>query len=198
MKRLIVPSLLWIALSCAAATPAFATTIVAQTVEEMTAAASLVVLGSVVETRSDLVDGSIITLTTIETVSTWGPNAPAASVVVITPGGRVGDIATRVAGAETWAVGERVLVFLQDAGGGQYRSMALAFSKFTVRAGESGDVALREADGEMFLLGPDGNPTQVNAPDYPAVMPLPVLLQLIEESTVAPTSAPTSAPTNAP
>ncbi len=172
--------LLAISLTLSAPTAVSATTIVAQTLEEMASAADLIVLGVVIETHAELNDGNIITLTQIEVERQWGPAAAGEAVVtVVTPGGRVGDLATRVAGTETFTPGERVLIYLRGDGTGRFMSASLAFSKFTVRAGDAEPIAFREADGAMMILGPDGLPLDPGSDDYPSIIPLDDLLDTI-------------------
>lgn len=169
-----------IGLTLSAPTAASATTIVAQTLQEMASSSDLIVLGVVTETHAELVDGNIVTLTQIEVERQWGPAAAGeTTITVVTPGGRVGDLATRVAGTETFTPGERVVVYLRSDGTGRYASSALAFSKFTVRAGDSEPIAFREADGAMLILGPDGMPLETNSDDYPSIIPLDDLLDTI-------------------
>jgi hypothetical protein len=164
----------------AAPSAASATTIVAQTLQEMATTSDLIVLGVVTETHAELEDGNIVTLTEIEVEQQWGPAASGATTItVVTPGGRVGDLATRVAGTETFNPGERVVIYLRRNGDDRFSSSALAFSKFTVRAGDTEPIAFREADGTMMILGPDGLPVVGNSDEYPSFVPLDDLLDTI-------------------
>jgi len=71
------------------------------------------------------------TRVTLRRISTWRGAAPDV-VVVLVPGGRVGDVAQSVAGAPVFDPGEEVVVFLRLASPGRFRVLGLATGKFRV------------------------------------------------------------------
>lgn len=160
-----------------------ATTIVGGSTGELAASASLIIAGTVVSSEASYADSMIVTQTTIRVEQVYQGGVTSDEIIVVSPGGRVGDIATRVAGADTYSVGEHVLVFLQQGHDGSYGSVALAFSKFTLSPTEGGWIATRQADGAAVLMaGEDGR--LIDAGDtFPTVIPLEELEQQIESTT---------------
>ncbi|MCA9610354.1 MAG: hypothetical protein KC619_32385, partial [Myxococcales bacterium] len=102
------------------ASSAAATVMVRATVEELTAESERVVLGTVVDATAT--DGGprgergIFTRVEVAVEETWR-GAPNPSAVFWLHGGRVGNRAMHTHGQATFTVGERVVVFLDDAGG---------------------------------------------------------------------------------
>jgi hypothetical protein len=170
-------------------TPAGATTIVGGTVAELAASSDLVVAGTVLRTESTYADSMIVTRTTLRVEQVYQGGVTSNEIVIVSPGGRVGDLATRVAGADTYTSGEQVLVFLQQGQDGNYGSVALAFSKFTLAPSEGGWTATRQADGATVLVaGTDGTLVPADG-SFPSVVPLSVL-----EEQLAPSQAPEVVP----
>jgi hypothetical protein len=99
--------------------PAFAlaSTVVAMDVPTVTKAADVVVLGVVRQSvpRWTRDRTRIITDTEIEVAETW-KGASRARIVVMQPGGVVGDVGQKVEGVATFAEGERVVLFLEARG----------------------------------------------------------------------------------
>jgi hypothetical protein len=120
----------------ALAAPAAASTFVAATVEEVARSSEAVVRGRVVATAPRATaEGGIVTDVDVEVASAW-KGAPARTVRIVVPGGALRDIALRVEGAPTFAVGEEVVVFLGREGAA-WRVNGYAQGKFRVVDGEA-------------------------------------------------------------
>lgn len=141
MKATRVTGLVLIILGVASS--AAATVMVRATVERLTAASERVVLGTVAEARAQ--DGGprgergIFTRVEIAVAETWR-GAPSDSVVFWVHGGRVGDRAMMTHGQATFAPGERVVVFLHDAGGALFPT-GMSQGKWLVEGAEARSVA---------------------------------------------------------
>ncbi len=144
-----------------AATPALGAEAVALSVEGLTRASDAVVEGQVRKMTPMLsADGKrIFTLVDVDVVSTWRGNR-VASVQVIVPGGEIGNIGQRVDGAPSFAGGEGVVVFLNQAEAGGWRVTGLAQGKYSVAGlsaapdlSQTHMVAMQAAPGER-LVGP--------------------------------------------
>ena len=140
-----------LALAVATAAPAAAMVVEGATVAELAAATDLVVRGVVVATRAVRHEGRVATVTTVDVIDAYGDAAPA-TVRVWTWGGVMDDLATRVAGAESWSVGEEVIVFLDATSDGWFVSHGGAYTKFSVDA--DGDAAVRSLAG-VTVSDPD-------------------------------------------
>ncbi len=135
----------------ACATPAAAATAVPASVEDLARGSDAVVRGRVASVSSAWSSDHrrIFTSAEVETSSVWRGSAPA-RVTVVTPGGVVGDIGQRVAGAATFSKGEEVALFLEKVGEGRYRVRGLGQGKFSVAAGQ----AQPQLSGFSFVEGP--------------------------------------------
>lgn len=117
---------------------ASATVMVRASVEELAAESDLVLIG-VVESVEATDRGPRPGIFTRVVVAVDEPlrGSPGASRVRFwTPGGRVGDRAMRTHGAAEFTPGERVVVFLMDAGGALFPT-ALSQGKWRVRGDEA-------------------------------------------------------------
>jgi hypothetical protein len=85
--------------------------------EEITGAAEVIVLGTVESAESAWsADGRIIVTRTTVSVESSLKGGPRDKVIVETPGGRVGDQTMIASGAPVFRPGERVVLFLEPAG----------------------------------------------------------------------------------
>jgi hypothetical protein len=121
-----------------------ATTLLPLSDADMVATSSLIVLGRVRHIESVvMVAERIETRITLAVEDTIKGRPAGASVTVVEPGGRVGGRTAWVFGAPEFALGERVLLFLQPRARGGYRTTALALGKYRVTSGALGDFAHR-------------------------------------------------------
>ncbi len=99
-------------------------------------------------------DGArIVTDTELEVLEAW-KGAPAPRVVVMQPGGVVGDIGQKVAGAAQFAAGEEVVVFLEPRGD-RYTVAGMSQGAFHVERSSDGRTAYaRQSLDEALLLDP--------------------------------------------
>lgn len=133
--------------------PAGAAAVLRRSIEEMTAAASVVVRGTVRTSRAAWEGQSRIwTFTELEVTETLKGQAPT-TLVVRQPGGEVGPVGQRVAGAARFAVGEDVVLFLdapRDAKTAPLIS-GMAAGKVRLERGGTGELrAVRHLDGLSF------------------------------------------------
>ena len=140
---------------------ASATVMVRASVEELTRASERVVYGRVASARARAAgprgEGGIFTRVELEVEETWrGPAAPRA--VLWVHGGRVGARAMRVHGQATFEPGERVVVFLYDAGGAWFPT-AMSQGKWRVEDGLA-----RSAADEAALVTRGLEPAAAPAP----------------------------------
>lgn len=147
-------SLALLAAALGAAPAARAATFLQTTVEESAREAQAVVRGVVVSTACRLTaDGrKIVTDVDIAVTSTW-KGAPAGTLRVVVPGGRLDGIALWVDTAPTFAPGEEVVVFLARGREG-WRVSGAAMGKYTV-SGEQAhpDVASAELHARALAAG---------------------------------------------
>jgi PKD repeat protein len=138
-----------------------ATTIVLPTDEQLIAKSSVIVEGTVVS--SNVVDrnGAIRTETTIE-VSRHIKGETPATIVVDELGGILGDRITKVFGTPEFTEGERVLLFLEAAPRGNYRTIDLFVGKFDEAKTMNGRRLWYRDDAghDVTLLDPDFRPLE--------------------------------------
>lgn len=111
-----------------------ATLIDAASIEEMTVRSDAVLHAIVRRVETESVDDGVQTLVELEVMSTWHGEAPT-RLLLEAFGGRQGDIATIVAGADRYTIGDEVVVFAQRVPSGAWRSLALAWGAFRIEDG---------------------------------------------------------------
>ena len=146
---------------------AYATTMIRQTVGEMSNAADSIIVGKVVKTVSEwnLTRTTIMTYTTIEvTDEVKGVGSPK-TVVIESLGGIVGDIGQNVGGSAEYQVGEEVLVFVDD-NAGRPRTVGMMQGKYDiVTDSATGEKRIKhKIDGSVLFLKQDGSRAVVEAP----------------------------------
>ncbi len=152
-----------------AAAAANATTVVVPSDAQLFAASRAVVEGTVREIRSRRIDGGrqIVTYVTIDVATVHAGDLEPGPIVLRELGGEVGDDFSIVFGSAEYAVGERVLVFLDADPEGILRTWGLFLGKYSVRDGERGLVVSRKAgeDGVTVVgTAHDGEPVTDVAP----------------------------------
>ena len=168
MRWLLTTVIAAVAIAFAAAA-ANATTVVVPSDAQLFAASRAVVEGTVREIRSRRIDGGrqIVTYVTIDVATVHAGDLEPGPIVLRELGGEVGDDFSIVFGSAEYAVGERVLVFLDADPEGILRTWGLFLGKYAVKAGERGLVVSRRAgtDGVTVLgTAHDGEPVTDVAP----------------------------------
>jgi hypothetical protein len=138
--------------------PALASVVVAQTIEEMTRAAPLVVRARVGQVQVSWDEGqkkiwTRAELQILETVK----GAPASTVLVRQPGGELATIAQRVDGAAQFKTGEEGIFFLETVPDepNVFTVYALGAGKVLFETSKTGEVrAVRNLDGLAFYALP--------------------------------------------
>jgi hypothetical protein len=137
--------------------PAAATTMLRINLPELSQKADTIVHGTVrrMESRWSGDRRRIVTDVEIEVTETLKGQA-GSTVLLIQPGGQVGDIGQMVHGLATFTPGEEVVVFLDRHGANAFRVTAMAQGKYQVRrASDNRSVlAVPENTGDALLLDP--------------------------------------------
>ncbi len=132
MQRSLISTLFAATLAVATlwSSDASATLIEAGSIEELAAQADDVVVGEVIGLEPFLRDGHVYTRVSVATED-------GAAVEILAYGGRTEHLATRVAGAEGYSMGEHVLVLVERLDSGELVSLGMSFTKFELveRAG---------------------------------------------------------------
>jgi hypothetical protein len=138
--------------------PAVATTMLRLDVPELALSSDTVVHGTVrrVESRWSGDHRRIITDVEIQVTEAL-KGQPGSTVLLIQPGGAVGDIGQVVHGSASFAPGEEVVVFLARQGASAFKLSGMAQGKYQVRrAADSQTVlAVPEDTQQVLLLDPD-------------------------------------------
>jgi hypothetical protein len=138
--------------------PAAATTMLRLDVPELAQSSDTVVHGTVrrVESRWSGDRRRIITDVEIQVTEAL-KGEPGSTVLLIQPGGSVGDIGQAVHGSASFTPGEEVVVFLERKGASAFRLSGMAQGKYQVRrAADSQTVlAVPEDTQQVLLLDPD-------------------------------------------
>jgi hypothetical protein len=141
--------LLAAAVVAAAAADARATTVVVPSDEELFAASRAVVEGRVAEIRSRRSDGGreISTYVSNDVSGVFAGDATAGRIVLKQMGGRVGDEFSMVYGSPEFAVGERVVLFLNTDDDGAWHTAFMFLGKYSVVASGGRDYVVRGRGG---------------------------------------------------
>ncbi|MEW6435518.1 MAG: hypothetical protein AB1730_28820 [Myxococcota bacterium] len=148
---------MWVAglVGLAVGAVASATTMLEQDVAALTKASAVVVRAKVLASRARWTAdrARIVTDTEVEILDAW-KGAPAARVVVMQPGGIVGEVGQKVAGAARFSVGEEVVLFLEPRGD-RYAVSGMSQGAFHVERSSDGKTAFARQDlDEALLLDP--------------------------------------------
>lgn len=137
--------------------PAAATTMLRIDLPELAQTADTVVHGTVrrMESRWSGDRSRIVTDVEIQVTETLKGQA-GSTVLVVQPGGRVGDIGQIVHGLASFAEGEEVVVFLERRGTSAFRVTGMAQGKYQVRRSteDRSVLAVPENTGDALLVDP--------------------------------------------
>ncbi|HYO59886.1 hypothetical protein [Archangium sp.] len=138
--------------------PADATTMLRADLPELAQTSETIVHGTVrrVESRWSGDGRRIITDVEIQVTESLKGQA-GSTVLVIQPGGRVGDIGQKVSGLASFTPGEEVVVFLERRGRQAFRVSGMAQGKYKVQRSEGSThaMAVPEPTDDVLLLDPD-------------------------------------------
>jgi hypothetical protein len=122
----------------------------AMSLEELTRAADLVVLGKVTSVRPEWSRDHrrILTRVLVQTTESWKGAPPRSPVAVLTPGGELDGIGQQISGIPEVSTGDRVILFLRQRADA-FRLVGMAQGLFRVEPGTvaSGEVASRNLGG---------------------------------------------------
>lgn len=165
---------------------ALATTLIAVDVPTLSQSADAIVLGTVLSSAPRLTrDGSrIITDTEIQVAEVL-KGTPEKTIVVMQPGGIVGDLGQRVEGTAPFTVGEEVVVFLERRGTDRWAVTGMIQGKFHIQRSTGGapDYAIPAGATSPELVDPA---THTQAPSRLSTMPLNDLKAKIAAALAAP------------
>ena len=149
--RSLLFSLFFAGLSLAPPPRAFATTVMAVSMQELVAVSGLVVRGRVVSVESVWVGGHPERSVLLEVSEQFKGNPVEGPVAFWSEGGRVGRWASVVAGAPQFEPGQEVIVLLEQRSDGAWTPAGLSLGVFFVEAGDGGQAqARRSFDGLVF------------------------------------------------
>ncbi len=146
--------------------PAFATTMVMMSDEDLALTSDAVVAGSVTAIRAArTADGGVETYITLHPDEVLKGYLPLGDVTIRERGGHIGDQEQWLFGNPTYTVGESAIVFLTVDGEGLLRTTQMALGKFRVVPDPvtHADVALRPIDDADVIT--IGQPLQSRLPD---------------------------------
>jgi hypothetical protein len=157
---------------------AFATTMLSLNVDGLATAADSVVRGKVVSVvpRWTQDHARIITDTTIEVSETW-KGAASKQVVVMQPGGEIGEVGQHVEGIAQFTPGEDVVLFLEARGTERFTVAGMAQGRFRVERLSDGTTQARQDQcGDLYLVD-SATKQPVSRP--PLAMPIETLKQRV-------------------
>jgi hypothetical protein len=137
--------------------PAFATTLVALDVPQMSRAAHTIVQGKVQRVEAKMsADGSRITTHVWVEVAESLKGQGASTVEIVQPGGEVGDVGQKVSGTVHLKVGDEVVGFLERRGPERFMFVGMAQGCYRVERSSDGKAAfaVQDAEGEVLMLDP--------------------------------------------
>ncbi|MCI0588371.1 MAG: hypothetical protein L0323_16190 [Planctomycetes bacterium] len=137
---------------------AAATTVQKLDVAGLTRLATNVVVGRVegAEQATTPDGGLIVTSTSVTVAAHWKGTTDSASLVVQTPGGRIGNFAMEVPGSPSLRQGDTVLLFLERNPDGTFGVISLAQGSFRVIAGPRGTLFVERDPEARHLIAVEG------------------------------------------
>jgi hypothetical protein len=168
--------------------PAPAATVERFSLQELTRKAGKVLIGQcmAVESRWNA-KGTLILTYSKFAVRESLKGSKGAEIVVITPGGTVGNKTQKVAGMPSYQAGQEALLFLEPVRGGGWQTLGMGQGKFQIRQNPRTGVreAIQSLQGLEFYAA-SGQDTAVE--HTPSPIPLEKLIQRVREALPGPTS----------
>lgn len=148
----LIPTLLLLVTALAAA-PLYATVVEAVPFDQKVERADAIVLGKVVDSRSELApDGRfIVTHSTFEVERALKGSMPQ-RVTVTTPGGRVGSLHQRSIGVPEFRQGDEKLVFLTQTRGGAIVPLFYEQGTYDVERDSRGEIMIRPVSSSAVMI----------------------------------------------
>lgn len=170
-----------------AATPAQATVMFKLSTQELTERSKIVVVGKVVKQEVIWIQRRLWTDTYVRVSSAIkGDRHSGETVVVRQPGGETSTIGMKVAGAATFKLNERVLVFGRPVGPQVYVVVGMAQGKFQISRDRRGVLHARRDLGSIgFARFDEGGKMSVVPSGPPAAVPLDQLIRTIHSYRLA-------------
>jgi len=166
-----------------------ATTMLALDLDALAGSADAVVRARVVKVtpRWTRDGGRIVTDVELAVTETW-KGGVARTIVVMQPGGVVGDLGQHVEGAATFAPGEEVVLFL-EARGDRFTVSGMAQGRFKVEASSDGTAVYARQDqaGALRLLDPA---TRQEVAQAPLSLSLPAMRKQVAQAAAKAKAAP--------
>ena len=135
---------LWLVAWLGLADVAMGTTLVPMRDQDLAALSDVIVVGTVEHIESVLLGRDrIMTRVTLAVETGVKGTVAGTSLVVTEAGGEVAGLRSTVAGAPSYRMGERVLVFLRERADGSLRTTALALGKYAVEPDATGTLQAR-------------------------------------------------------
>lgn len=135
-----------------------ATTYIVPDDRHLIAAANVIVSGTVIDSYAQRgANGLIETATTVAIEERFKGNADARTIRIVLPGGALGEQRMSVSGVPRFSPGERVLLFLDRNGQGEWTTIAFALGAFRFALGADGrEIVTRGTEEEIFGWSQDG------------------------------------------
>lgn len=160
----------------AAVATASATTVVVPTDAQLFAASRAVVRGRVTEIRARRVDAGrrIVTYVSLDVDTVFAGDVAPGRLALREMGGQVGDDFSQVYGTPEFAVGERVLLYLNTDDEGVWHTAFMFVGKFSIVDNGGRDAVVRQRAGEGVLAlqapGKDATTEVADYDDYVAAL----------------------------
>ena len=136
MRSSIFIGFLALAVFCLVSFPSQATMVMKLSEEDMANQAGTIVTGTVTSVKSEWNEErtKIFTYITITPSNFLKGDQPAQEIVIVQPGGEVGDIGMLVDGTPVFEEGEEVLLFLNRGRKGFHRTVGLSQGEFSIQS----------------------------------------------------------------
>lgn len=153
--QLVLRTLL-VLLSFGLSSAVFAATVLKLELDQLTKMADAIVVSQAVQVEHFMVEGRVFTRTQFRVEETWKGSA-GKTFTIQQPGGRVGNLVTRVPGLPTFEKGEKNILFLEKnprAPEGHFVVLGLEQGKFQL----DGTNIKPRPDVHLHLINPNGTP----------------------------------------
>lgn len=147
---------LLVLLSLLLSSAVFAATVLKLDLDQLKEKADAIAVSEVVAVDHFMVEGRVFTRTHFQVLETW-KGGPLRTFVIQQPGGRIGNLVTRVPGLPTFEKGEKTILFLEKTPRtpeGYFVVLGLEQGKFQL----DGTNIVPKPDVHLHLVNPNGTP----------------------------------------